>query len=234
MVATFCRADRLRLAALFQSTEKECYYLNGVSIQTSGNGVRLCATDGHRLVMFRDEAGFTCAPCIVSVPKVARQIIKAAKPRDSVWFAIMGQHGGTGRHEARLFHAGEAELGELGDVRESMEDMTRRGILWAGPIELIDGEFPDLDAVMPAKRATNGENAAFNSKLMADFGQVAGDLDRKPYGPVRVYQANDEPAIVDCGRHDFVGVIMPMQSDPASVQPVTGYVLPPGWAKAVA
>lgn len=230
MISTFCRADRLRLATLFQSREEARYYLNGVCIQTEGNGVRLSATDGYRVAMFKDDAGFTSATCIIPIPKVVCQLIKAAKMRDRMWFAVMGEHSGTGRRECRLFNDDDAQLGELASVREAIEDVRSRGIVWAGPIDLIDGTFPNVGAAVPEKRATHGHCAAFQAKFLADFGQVAGDLQRQATGPLRIYQAKDEPALIDCGRSDFVGVLMPMRSDPTALVDAGSAVQAPAWA----
>jgi hypothetical protein len=200
-------------------------------VQSRGNGVRLCATDGHRLAIFHDEAGFTSADCILPLPKVVRQLIKSAKRRDQMWFAIIGEHGK--RNECRLFSDGEAELGELAEVREAIENPTSRGIVWSGPIELIDGTFPEIDRIVPAKRANVGSVAAFDSKLMKDFGAVAGDLQRKPDGPVYIYPAGWDPALVDCGRPDFVGVVMPRRANARGLIDAGQHVIPPAWVRNV-
>lgn len=232
MISTFIRADRLRLAMLFRSTEEDRYYLNGVAIQPNGAGVRVCATDGFRVALFQDDAGFTDTPMIVPVPKVVCDLIKQTKHRDQTWFAIM--QGNGLRREARLFYDGEAGLGELAQVQEAMEDISSHGVLWAGPVELIDGTFPDIDSIMPEQRANNGVAATFHSKYLKDFGAVAGDLAREASGPVRVYPAADQAALVDCGRPDFVGVIMPMRQQELALEMVTDHVLPPIWARPTA
>ena len=111
----FCRADRLRLATLFQSIEETRYYLNGVYIEAMDDGVRLRAMDGHRLAVFRDEAAFTCAPCIVALQK-PRAAIKSVKAPRVPWFGIIGQHDGIGRHEARVVDGSEG-MASMEEIR---------------------------------------------------------------------------------------------------------------------
>lgn len=231
MISTFCRADRLRLANLFRSTEETRYYLNGIFIDPlPDGGVRLSATDGHRLCMFRDDAGFTSAPCIAMLPKSALDAVKRCKHRDFVWFGVVGEHDGKGRHEARIFNAFEAPVSELADIREAMEDITNPHVVWAGAVEMIDGEFPDIEYVVPARRAETSVGAAFNQKLMAAFGEVAGDLGGASV--CRIYPSGKDPAIIDCGRADFLGVLMPIGHDSKLLSDVgMGVVAPPLWAK---
>jgi hypothetical protein len=205
MISTFVRADRLRLATLFQSHEETRYYLNGVFIERCDNsGVNLVSMDGHRLGVFHDDAGFTETRCIVSVPKAALDAIKKCKEKEFCWFAIIGEHNGTGRHEARVYNT-TGQAGELSEAREKMHDICDPGVIWAGAVHLIDGEYPAYRDVVPAMAKEAAPGSSFNPKYLKNFGEVCG-------GSMRVYTDGVGPALVLGERADFVGVLMPMNA----------------------
>jgi hypothetical protein len=227
MISTFCRADRLALATLFQSKEETRYYLNGVFIQAAGNdGVNLVTTDGHRMAVFHDGAGLTGAPCIVPLPKIAIDIVRKRKTREFCWFGIVGEHTGTGRHECRIFDTTD-QASELDEVRERMLDPKDRGIIWNGAIDLIDGTYPEWARVVPKQIPKNGASCHFNGKLFADFTAVAKDRNDVP--SVMVYTNGNEPSLVTCGRDDFVGVLMPMQGDERALREDMRGCFTPSW-----
>lgn len=230
-IGTFCRADRLRLATLFQSTEADRLYLNGVSIQPLPNGgVRLVATDGHRMAIFHDAAGYTCAPCIVDLPKPARDAIKAIKQREFVWFGIVGQHAASGRYEARIVD-GE-RLASMEDIQAAMLDITRRDVIWAGAVDLIDGTFPSIKNAIPDGINNVAPASLFQGRYMAAFVAVAEDAGQKGAW-LAIHQNDSEPALVHCARPDFVGVLMPMQSSANGGLELDGTMWrTPAWAKA--
>ena len=132
----FCRADRLRLATLFQSTEETRYYLNGdkkrwmtacVWWQWMGTGA-----------VFRDEAAFTCASASSRSRKArARIAIKSAEgPR----VRMVRHHRPARRHRP----SGGAGCGRQRGMA-SMEEIRppsghdHPAVVWAGAVELIDG-----------------------------------------------------------------------------------------------
>ena len=228
MITTFTRADRLRLAALFQSHEKTRYYLNGVCIEEDPTGgVRLAATDGHRAALFRDEAGHTNHTVIVAVPKPALAAIKACKSRDFVWFGIIDGDRNR-RTEARIFDAHESG-GTLEEIQERMADVTDQGVVWAGAVDLIDGIFPNIGATVPEFRGDASVGAHFNPTLLADFRQVCEDFG-KP-GSLRLFANGADAAYVDCGRRDFVGLIMPMRSETQALEMRGHAFYAPAWAR---
>ena len=230
-IGTFCRADRLRLATLFQSTEETRYYLNGVYIEAMDDGVRLVATDGHRMAVFRDEAAFTCAPCIVALPKAARAAIKSVKAREFAWFGIIGQHDGIGRHEARVVDGSEG-MASMEEIQAAMLDMTNPAVVWAGAVELIDGTYPEFGKMIPAYVGDAGAPGAFQSRYLSSFVEVAQDLAGKG-GPISLHSDNPSgPALVQCQRKDFVGVLMPMRADNGALERDGALLRPPTWAKA--
>jgi hypothetical protein len=228
MISTFFRADKLALATLFQSKEEERYYLNGVHIQASGNdGAVAVATDGHRMAVFHDVAGFTSAPCIVPLPKIAISIIRKRKTRQFCWFGIVGEHTGTGRHECRVFDTTD-QASELDEVRERMLDPKDRGVIWNGALDLIDGTYPNWFEIMPKSVPKSGVSAAYNGKYLADFAAVAKDADLTI---VEIYSNGKEPSIVTTGRDDFVGVIMPITMTNSPLAHGMREVSTPDWAR---
>lgn len=233
MIGTFVRADRLRLATLFQSTESARIYLNGVHIAADGNkGVRLTATDGHRLIMFHDEAGFTMANCIIAFPKAARAAVKASKTKDFLWFGILGEHDGTGRREARIIDATDG-MRTMEEVQNAMEDPCDAAVLWSGAVDLIAGQFPDMEKVIPDTRAEAAPGGYFNGKYFADFVAVASDLSPKKSAVIRIFSDGNNAAYVDCGRADAMGILMPMRDSGISPLLKNGAMYrPPAWAKA--
>lgn len=228
MISTFFRADKLALATLFQSTEAERYYLNGVHIQASGNdGAVAVATDGHRMVVFHDVAGFTSAPCIVPLPKVAISLIRKRKTRQFCWFGIVGEHTGTGRHECRVFDTTD-QASELSEVQERMLDPKDRGIIWNGAIDLIDGTYPNWFEVIPKSVPKAGSAAAYQGKYLADFAAVAKDADSNA---VEIYSNGREPSLVTCERDDFIGVLMPIIGSVSPLIYDMREVRTPDWAR---
>lgn len=230
-IGTFCRADRLRLATLFESTEETRYYLNGVYIEALDEGARLIATDGHRLVAFRDEAAFTCAPCIVALPKAARAAIKSVKAKQFVWFGILGQHDGTGRHEARVVDATDG-FSSMEEIQAAMLDMTHPCVAWAGAVNLIDGTYPEFENVFPSHVGDAAPSGAFQGRYLAPFVEVAQDIAGKGASISLHLNGPTSPALIQCERNDFVGVLMPMRADGGGLERDGALWRPPAWAKA--
>lgn len=227
IITTFVRADRLRLASLFMSTDQTRYYLSGVFIHAADEGVCLVATNGHTLGAFHDQAGFTSASCIVRLPKSLLTAIKETKEREFLWFGIIGDHQGVGRHEARLFDTQKGFCDNLDTAQEAMLNPLLDGVVWSGAVELVDGQFPEYSAVIPERRAKSATSFAFSAKTADPFLKVA--LDEKSKG-LRYFPAGDrDPVLVDCGRDDFVGVLMPFSADVALVD-AGNFIRPPEWA----
>lgn len=76
------RADYIRMAAPFASTEPVRCYLNGVAVtaRPDGNGVDIVATDGHRMAIFHDAAGHLEGVPVVLV-SLTRDRLKACDSR---------------------------------------------------------------------------------------------------------------------------------------------------------
>ena len=73
------KAEYARLIQPFISTEATRYYLNGFYVERDPvKGVRIVATDGHRLVVFHDADGLCLAGqgAIIALPKEAVRLCK--------------------------------------------------------------------------------------------------------------------------------------------------------------
>lgn len=230
-VTTFFRADKLALCSLFVGKDETRYYLNGVYIEGAGNdGARCVATDGHRMAIFHDEAGFTAAPCIIPLPKAAIDSVRKRKTREFCWFGIIGEHDDP-RHECRIFDTTD-EASDLAEVRERMLNPKDRGIIWNGAIELIQGEFPEWRSVVPSLASKNGTIAAFNGKLLADFVTVAKDRSKEAPA-ISICQDAAGAAIITAERPDFVGILMPMRAEQLPLVHDMRNMKVPGWLDSV-
>lgn len=233
MISTFVRADRIRLASLFRPKAGFRYCLQGVHIASVGNGVRVTATDGRRMAMFHDTAGFTCVQCIVQLPTDALAAIKRCKEKEFCWFGIIGEHDGTGRREARIFNSSNG-AGGLDETREAMEDITHDGVIWAGAVMLIGGTFPDVHKIVPEKRGEATRSAAFQFGLLKEFGEVAEEA-RGKGAAIHIYPSGGKAALIDCGRSDFIGMLIPNTPGGASPLIAQGHERhAPAWAMAAA
>jgi hypothetical protein len=171
-------------------------------------------------------------PCIIPLPVDCRSAIKKAKNREFLWFGIVGEHNGRGRHVARVLDAGEPNMGETDNIEERLDNPLDTGIIWSGVVDLIDETFPDYLKAIPERRALRGISAFLDHKRLADFGVVAGDLMRKGPAPLRMFSSGEgEPVMVECARRDFVGVIMPMREDVLGIVVSGEFAEPPAWAQ---
>lgn len=114
----------LKAAAIASSKESTRYYLNGVAVQSSDDGSFLIATDGHRLIAFRQSQ------------ESSGESVNIIIPNDIVAGIKLNKH---------------VETAEL--TRESAThwrlDYTGTSIIFAP----IDGIFPDWKRIVP-KEAT--------------------------------------------------------------------------------
>lgn len=181
-------------AALFASREETRYYLQGVCFDGTGIAV---ATDGHRLYAEMQPTQWRFkVPRIM--PITLTKFVGVGRPKWAkgrpAWIVI--DH----NTDDDLAATAGMAWGSLEDADKSKPEsqMTFR---------FIDGVFPDWRKVVP--RLDYGKPTvcgAYNSDLMATFGKVAS-------GPgIRIVSTDDcGPALVDLGRPEAFGVLMPMR-----------------------
>ena len=181
------RALRATLVAV--STEETRYYLNGINLEFTPEGVTMCATDGHRMIVLRQPYGehaATGAHASVIVPRdlVAKlKINPRMKTLDTTDLTI----GDDGR--LTFEHAGES----FGGSR-------------------VDGNFPDYRRVVP--QDLTGEAAQYDPIYLADFAKARKELggDRTT-SPIVRYNGGS-PAVVDFAwgtGFQAIGVLMPIR-----------------------
>jgi len=178
----------LRAVLVAVSTEETRYYLNGINLEFTPDGIVMAATDGHRMIVLRQPYGehaATAAHASVIVPRdlVAKLKIKH-KTLDETTLTI-GDDG-----KLTFEHAGES----FGGSR-------------------IDGAFPDYRRVVP--KELDGTPAQYNPAYLADFAKARKELggDRTT-SPVVRYNGQS-PAVVDFAYEtgfDAFGVIMPLRT----------------------
>ena len=181
------RALRATLVAV--STEETRYYLNGINLEFTPDGVTMAATDGHRMIVLRQPYGehaATAAHASVIVPRdlVAKlKINPRMKTLDTTDLTI----GDDGR--LTFEHAGES----FGGSR-------------------IDGAFPDYRRVVP--QDLDGKPAQYDPIYLADFAKARKELggDRTT-SPIVRYNGGS-PAVVDFAYgtgFQAIGVLMPIR-----------------------
>jgi len=200
------RALRATLVAV--STEETRYYLNGINLEFTPDGVVMAATDGHRMIVLRQpygEHGATGAHASVIVP---RDLVAKLKVRHKVV------------EETTLTIADDGKL-----------TFEHAGEMFGGA--RVDGTFPDYRRVVP--QDLNGEAAQYNPTYLADFAKARVELGAEPTkkggaSPV-VHYNGGSPAIVDFAYNtgfQAIGVIMPLRV------PTTMVTTPHTWASAPA
>lgn len=181
----------LRAVLVAVSSEETRYYLNGINLEFTPEGVIMAATDGHRMIVLRQPYGehaATAAHASVIVPRdlVAKLKVKL-KTLDETTLTI-GDDG-----KLTFEHAGES----FGGSR-------------------IDGTFPDYRHVVP--KDLTGKPAQYNPAYLADFAKARKELGAdsgKNGGTGPVVRYNGEgPAIVDFAHgtgFQAIGVLMPVR-----------------------
>ena len=185
------RALRATLVAV--STEETRYYLNGINLEFTPDGVVMAATDGHRMIVLRQPYGehaATAAHASVIVPRdlVAKLKVKH-KTLDETTLTIADDG------KLTFEHAGESYGGSR-----------------------VDGSFPDYRRVVP--QDLDGKPAQYNPAYLADFAKARQELtgnklDKDGKGSPLVRYNGLNPAVVDFAwGTDFqaFGVIMPLRT----------------------
>ena len=179
------RALRATLVAV--STEETRYYLNGINLEFTPDGVVMAATDGHRMIVLRQPYGEHAATAAHASVIVPRDLVAKLKVRHKVVEETTLTIADDGR--LTFEHAGES----YGGAR-------------------VDGAFPDYRRVVP--QDLTGEAAQYDPIYLADFAKARKELggDRTT-SPIVRYNGGS-PAVVDFAwGTDFqaIGVLMPIR-----------------------
>jgi len=179
------RALRATLVAV--STEETRYYLNGINLEFTPDGVVMAATDGHRMIILRQPYGEHAATGAHASVIVPRDLVAKLKVRNKVVEETTLTIADDGR--LTFEHAGES----YGGAR-------------------VDGTFPDYRRVVP--QDLDGKPAQYDPLYLADFAKARKELggDRTT-SPVVRYNGGS-PAVVDFAwgtGFQAIGVLMPIR-----------------------
>ena len=183
----------LRAVLVAVSTEETRYYLNGINLEFTPDGIVMAATDGHRMIVLRQPYGEHAATAAHASVIVPRDLVAKLKVKHKTLDETTLTIGDDGR---LLFeHAGES----FGGSR-------------------VDGNFPDYRRVVP--KDLDGKPAQYNPAYLADFAKARQELtgsklDKDGKGSPLVRYNGLNPAVVDfawdTGFQAF-GVIMPLRT----------------------
>ena len=182
----------LKAVLIFAPKSDVRYYLEGVLLESTGTEVRLVATDGHCLALYRlDEK----AP-----------IGKVILPYDDVKAALS-----VPKTIADKEIPFEVELADLNLAVGRPKVTITHGNGTVQSFRTVGGKFPDYLRVLP--RTVSGEPAQFNPEYLNRFAQadrILGWLKRSEEPRVYIHYNGNAAALVEC-KHDvsFLGVVMP-------------------------
>jgi len=161
--------------ARFISTEETRYYLKGVKVEPqAAGGVKLIATDGHRMCVAFDETGYASREAIITPPKIKMP---------PAWFSAKGALFRDGLAYMFKFLA----LDEPAAARPTAE-IAALATDTAVAAE-IDGQFPQWSSIA---KWYDGQEAAtdltVNFAYMSDVRDVKKLLtgDKNPVVPLRI------------------------------------------------
>jgi hypothetical protein len=232
------RADRAMLASAFVSTEETRYYLNGIHLSPMpGGGMRIAATNGHYLGVFKEDVGFTDAERIVKLPADCLAALKKLRSYGNAWLGLFPSE--DSKLMVRVVDLGvDPTPGSAKEALAILESGTPNFTVWQGFADLIDGTFPDYSRLMPYFAEKDSAPAWFNPAYLATFAKVcavsADGSKKRVGGSLMVRAQSDGPAFIECGREDFVGVLMPMRGYGEVSIVEDGFRSAPDWARGVA
>ena len=191
----------LKAVAYAASTEETRYYLNGVNLEHSSDGLIMVATDGHRAIILRQNWTETLpdAPfASVIVPLAFINKIKLAKGLD---FA-----------EMTLGDNGAISIKYVGETMGT---------------NAVAGTFPAYRQIIP--KETSNEPAQYNPQYILDFGKAFALLhNAKDHGQPVICYNGQSPAIVngydDAKGLSYFGILMPLRFKVERLTPT------PSWA----
>ena len=199
-------ANALRAIYCAAAKEEEYrYYLRGVFVEKSHEGIALIATNGFILMRyFLGEQAFVGEGCFTQ---------SAGERSGFILRADVSEKAFKARSKPGLWVYGDIETGLLQFVERIPDGDGTHQQLGALAFTRIDGAFPDWRRVMPAP-SEKSVPAIFNVNLLSRFkaAQTALGLGGKPPKPIRITapECGAPMSVEFMGCPDFAGVIMPM------------------------
>jgi DNA polymerase-3 subunit beta len=191
----------LKAAAIACGKEETRYYLRGVYVHTVGETTRYVATDGHRLIVLRDngagdtsrEAGFVESIPGVIVPIEIIKNLKIDRETDYADFLIDDENviGGT-------FHVKQLRTSTGGN--------------------LVGGTFPDYSRIVPrGPFKGTAPVGQFKAQYLADFEKAGAIIEKSSNTAIISHNGPHNPAYVNfvppLASIEGFGVIMPIGTE---------------------
>ena len=188
--------DIIAAVSLFRGIEDIRYYLNGLYLETGGNGARLVGCDGHQLAVAKLNGEYPEASIILPNSLVAAVKVKA-----------------KGHQVAILdFNQGHQKY------RKNGEFLPRDITLTFGEItstaKELDGKFPDYRRVVPSE--VDGTTAQFDPRLIHRIEKACSTLGYKSFTGIAYNGDRSALSVID---ENFVVVTMPLRAEPKNVSP---------------
>ena len=219
------RADRLKLARLFSADQEfsiaHRYVVGTFITRSSAGGACIVATDGHRMGVFHDAEAIVSADTLIRLPAGALRhcepTAKMRKNKRAFWFGIVPGEAQTG-----IVLGAIVEAATPAEAAAALENW--REAAWFGGVDVIDHPYVDWRVVIPARRPSRPASVTFNARYAAHYQHVGSQV------TIYAGEGDSDAALVDCGRDDFVGVIMPMRGNSRLTRDKSQPTAP-AWAK---
>ena len=184
------------MAKLFTSTDETRYYLKGVFVEFHGDHCLYVATDGHVLMIYKQEGQFDDYENVIM-------------PRDQL---LKNRFTKKERGEATI-NVAESSVLAKGFVTVERDGTKQE-------FRSVDATFPDWRRIVP-QRGYEMKMAWYDPKLLQKFNDFSAAIDGPKQSdgkPAKVFvaQNGDSPAWVPIIEGKCVGVIMPMRADTTS------------------
>lgn len=171
-------------ALLLVAAKKDIrYYLNGIYVDNSADGVRLVATDGHMLAVAKCEAASTSTKdyCSFIIPRKALEQLKITSD-------LVITHNHT--------------------LEQSITMMSDDLQVSCAP---IDGKYPDYRAVIPS--TFSGEAAYYDLDKVSTIQKMAVALGCQRLDKTQLLQNGKDAGLVNFGDMPIFGIIMPINTE---------------------
>jgi DNA polymerase-3 subunit beta len=192
----------LKAVSIAAGTEETRYYLNGVNLEHTADGLIMVATDGHRAI-------------------VLRQDWQELAPKETPFKSVI----------VPLAFINKIKLHKLIDVAEmTLGDNGAISIKYVGDMlgtTAIDATFPGWRRIVPTAKVP-GAIGHYNCAYVSDFHKAGKLLDKGARSPVILHDGLN-PAIVtfyfgEKEGFDTFGVLMPIRTPDDYVKPAPAWV----------
>lgn len=210
-------ADLFRIAYACASTEETRYYLKGVCVQPAidGVGLLMIATDGHRMIVVRDESAtannLPAGGIIVQADAAQLRAFKTSKEARNRGDVLTLTISPPPENGGRIVGTLNCELRE-GDVA--------RGSIF---LQAVDGSFPEWTRIIPRPEKQSETPGTFNAANLESFAGVALDLAKlrgdRTASMSLMQQDHRSPTLVRFGTSPAFGVLMPLRHEDAQGVP---------------